>query len=46
VLEKAFEHNGPVFVDVVVNREENVFPFVPAGGVLNKMIGEKGGIEL
>jgi len=46
VLEKAFAHNGPVFVDVVVNREENVFPMVPAGGVLNKMIGEKGGLEL
>ncbi len=38
VLEKAFSHNGPVFVDVVVNREENVFPMVPAGGILNKMI--------
>jgi len=41
VLEKAFEHNGPVFVDMVVNREENVFPMVPAGGVLNKMILQK-----
>ncbi|MDD5456014.1 MAG: biosynthetic-type acetolactate synthase large subunit [Candidatus Margulisbacteria bacterium] len=38
VLEKAFSHNGPVFVDVVVNREESVYPFVPAGGVLNKML--------
>jgi acetolactate synthase-1/2/3 large subunit len=45
VLEKAFAHNGPVFVDVVVNREENCFPMVPAGGVLNKMIGEKGRLE-
>ena len=45
ILEKAFAHNGPVFVDVVVNREENVFPMVPAGGVLNKMLGEKGGLE-
>jgi len=38
VLEKTFAHNGPVVLDVVVNREENVFPMVPAGGVLNKMI--------
>lgn len=45
VLEKAFAHNGPVFVDVVVNREENCFPMVPAGGVLNKMIGEKGRLQ-
>ncbi|OGI09470.1 MAG: acetolactate synthase, large subunit, biosynthetic type [Candidatus Margulisbacteria bacterium GWF2_35_9] len=43
VLEKAFAHNGPVFVDMVVNREENVFPMVPAGGVLNKMILQKEG---
>ncbi|MEK6557047.1 MAG: biosynthetic-type acetolactate synthase large subunit, partial [Candidatus Margulisiibacteriota bacterium] len=38
VLEKAFAHSGPVFVDMVVSREENVFPMMPAGGVLNKLI--------
>jgi acetolactate synthase I/II/III large subunit len=37
VLEQAFSHNGPVVVDLRVNREENVFPMVPAGGTLNKM---------
>jgi acetolactate synthase I/II/III large subunit len=37
-IEKALAHDGPVFVEFVVNREENVFPFVPAGGVLNKMM--------
>lgn len=42
ILTQAFEHNGPVIVDVVVNRDENVFPMVPAGGVINKMLGEKG----
>lgn len=42
VLEQAFAHNGPVMVDVVVSREENVWPMVPSGGVLNKMLGEKG----
>ena len=43
VLEEAFAHDGPVFVDVVVNREENVFPMVPSGGILNKMILQGGG---
>lgn len=37
-LEKAFSHNGPVVVDFRVARGENIFPMVPSGGVLNKMI--------
>lgn len=37
-LEKAFSHNGPVVVDFRVCRGENIFPMVPSGGVLNKMI--------
>jgi acetolactate synthase-1/2/3 large subunit len=37
-LKKAFKHNGPVVMDFRVTREENVYPMVPAGGVLNKMI--------
>ena len=41
ILEKAFSHNGPVVVDIVINREENVYPMVPAGGILNKMIFEE-----
>ncbi|HAR62733.1 MAG: biosynthetic-type acetolactate synthase large subunit [Candidatus Margulisiibacteriota bacterium] len=40
-LEKAFSHNGPVIVDFRTARGENVFPMVPAGGVLNKMILEE-----
>ena len=39
VLEQALNHPGAVVVDVVIDREENVFPMVPAGGTLTKMIG-------
>jgi len=38
-LEKAIASPKPVVIDFVVAREENVFPMVPAGGVLTKMIG-------
>lgn len=44
VLEKALSHNGPVVVDIRVVRDENVFPMVPAGGAIDKMIGERGRI--
>ena len=37
-LRKAFKHKGPVVMDFRVRREENVFPMVPSGGVLNQMI--------
>lgn len=40
-LEKGFSHNGPVIFDFRTARGENVFPMVPAGGVLNKMIIEE-----
>lgn len=39
VLEEAMKVNDrPVFIDFRVSREENVFPMVPANGVLDKMI--------
>ncbi|MCM8789132.1 MAG: biosynthetic-type acetolactate synthase large subunit, partial [Candidatus Omnitrophica bacterium] len=39
-LIKALSHKeGPVFVDCVVESEENVFPMVPAGASLKEMIG-------
>jgi len=39
-LMKAFEYNdGPVFVECIVEPEENVFPMVPAGASLKEMIG-------
>ncbi len=44
-LEKAFSTPGPVVVDMVVDREENVFPMVPAGGANKDMILERPGKE-
>ncbi|MDA8234279.1 MAG: biosynthetic-type acetolactate synthase large subunit [Clostridia bacterium] len=38
-LEQAIKSSKPVMLDFVVEREECVFPMVPAGGVLNKMLG-------
>ncbi|MFQ5521179.1 MAG: biosynthetic-type acetolactate synthase large subunit [Candidatus Methylomirabilia bacterium] len=40
-LEKAFATPGPVVVDVMVDREEDVFPMVPAGGANKDMILER-----
>jgi acetolactate synthase-1/2/3 large subunit len=37
-LEQAFSTPGPVIVDFQVSREENVYPIVPAGASLKKMI--------
>lgn len=38
-LKKAIEANRPVVIDFVVEREENVFPMVPPGGAIHKMLG-------
>lgn len=39
-LEKSFSYkDGPVFIDCIVEPEENVFPMVPAGASLKEMIG-------
>jgi acetolactate synthase-1/2/3 large subunit len=40
-LEKAFATPGPVVVDVWVDRDECVFPMVPAGGANKDMILER-----
>ena len=40
-LEKAFFTPGPVVVDMMVDREEDVFPMVPAGGANKDMILER-----
>jgi len=40
-LEKAFSTPGPVVVDMWVDREECVFPMVPAGGANKDMILER-----
>ncbi|MFZ5648853.1 MAG: biosynthetic-type acetolactate synthase large subunit [Bacillota bacterium] len=38
-LEEAVKNSGPVMLDFVIEREENVFPMVPPGEPLDKMIG-------
>ena len=40
-LEKAVASSKPAIIDFVIEREENVFPMVPAGGSLdNMLVGE------
>ena len=38
-IEQAIETPGPVFIEFIVDRTENVFPMVPAGVAINEMIG-------
>ncbi|KQC05553.1 MAG: acetolactate synthase catalytic subunit [Methanoculleus sp. SDB] len=38
-LEAAIAHDGPFVLDFRIEREENVFPMVPAGAAINEMIG-------
>lgn len=37
-LQRMIRHNGPYLLDVRVEREENVFPMVPAGAAISEMI--------
>jgi acetolactate synthase-1/2/3 large subunit len=41
VLEEGLAHPGPVFMDFLINPEENVFPMVPAGKALDEMQDEE-----
>ncbi|NLA31052.1 MAG: acetolactate synthase large subunit, partial [Methanomicrobiales archaeon] len=38
-LETALSTDGPYVLDFRIEREENVFPMVPAGAAINEMIG-------
>ncbi|MDO5484007.1 MAG: biosynthetic-type acetolactate synthase large subunit [Desulfovibrionaceae bacterium] len=38
VLERAFASDKTAFIDVLVEREENVYPIVPAGAALDEML--------
>jgi acetolactate synthase I/II/III large subunit len=38
VLDQAFKLDGPVVVDVVIDRDEMVFPMIPPNGTINQMI--------
>jgi len=37
-IKEILKYKGPVLTNVLIAREENVFPMVPPGGILNKMI--------
>jgi acetolactate synthase-1/2/3 large subunit len=37
-MEAALRHEGVAVVDIVVSKEENVFPMVPAGASSREMI--------
>jgi len=41
-IERAINTPGPVFIDFIIDRNENVFPMVPAGAPIDKMIGIEG----
>lgn len=45
-LEEAKRHNGPVFLDVRVSEEENVFPIVPQGAANDESILHREAIEV
>lgn len=38
-IKRAIDTDGVVFIDFSVEHEENVFPMVPAGEAINRMIG-------
>ena len=38
-LERAIKIDNTVFLDIHIEQEENVFPMVPAGQAINKMLG-------
>ena len=38
-VKKILSYKGPVIADFLVEEEENVFPMVPAGEAINRMIG-------
>lgn len=39
VVKEMLSHKGPVVADFWIEEEENVFPMVPAGEAINRMIG-------
>jgi acetolactate synthase-1/2/3 large subunit len=38
-IQEAIKTDGPVVIDFHIDREENVFPMVPAGEAIDRMIG-------
>lgn len=47
ILSQALEYNdGPCIIDVEVEKQDNVFPMIPAGAALNEMLLEEPKIKL
>ncbi len=44
VLEAGLSHKGVAVIDVVVSKEENVFPIVPAGANARDMMFQSEGV--
>jgi len=40
IIKKAFETEGPVLVDAIIDRDEKVLPMIPPGGTINDIILE------
>ncbi|MBN1777324.1 MAG: biosynthetic-type acetolactate synthase large subunit [Clostridiales bacterium] len=38
VLDQAFAEEGPAVVDIVIDRDEMVFPMIPPNGTINQMV--------
>ncbi|MCH2038318.1 MAG: acetolactate synthase 3 large subunit [Rickettsiales bacterium] len=46
-LKEMMDHDGPVLVDIMVDKEENVYPMIPAGAAHNEMeLGPEDKIEV
>ncbi len=44
-LKKLIEEDGPVLIECIVEKEENVYPMIPAGTSVDQMVGKRGVLE-
>ena len=43
-MEELMNTDGPVLINCIVEKEENVFPMIPSGTSVDQMVGKKGEI--
>ena len=43
-MEELMNTDGPVLINCIVEKEENVFPMIPSGTSVDHMVGKKGEI--
>ena len=43
-MEELLNTDGPVLINCIVEKEENVFPMIPSGTSVDQMVGKKGEI--